>query len=253
MKSMQLFITSLRNELLSILLLLVIWSVAALFYPAFIIPSPLTVFSEFGSFFTASFLQQLGLTMMRVLIGFFLSYILGTGLGLLAVSKKLENSMTAMMMALQVLPGTILGVIFVLMFGIGSVTPIVLILFLVLPTIVVNTVSGLSKRNTALEEYLATLKSSKSIFLRYSYLPALVPVFQSNFNLGFSLALKIVVLGEFIGSQDGLGYLLNHARLIFNMKEVFFYLIIILSITLLVQAIQSLFFSLTCKRYLFAE
>jgi ABC-type nitrate/sulfonate/bicarbonate transport system permease component len=37
-----------------------------------------------------------------------------------------------------------------------------------------------------------------------------------------SMAVKVVVLGEFIGSQDGLGYLLNHARIVFDMKEVFF-------------------------------
>jgi len=250
---MRLFITSLRNELLSILLLLLIWGMASLFYPAFIIPSPLAVFSAFGSFWTDTFLQDLGLTLYRVMIGFILSFAAGTVLGILAVIKKWDDPLTAMMMALQVLPGTILGVIFVLMFGIGSAAPILLILFLVLPTIVVNTIKGLSKRNLALEEYLTTLKSRKSILLRYSFLPALVPVFQSNTSLGFSLALKIVVLGEFIGSQDGLGYLLNHARIVFNMKEVFFYLIILLGITLLFQALQTIVFSLTCKRFLYSE
>ena len=129
MKTRQIFITSLKNELIGILLLCVLWSGAALVFPAYIIPSPLNVLKDFGSYLTAGFLQQLGLTLVRVLIGFSISFIVGTALGVLTVIKKWESPMNGMMMALQVLPGTILGVIFVLMFGIGSAAPIMLILF----------------------------------------------------------------------------------------------------------------------------
>jgi ABC-type nitrate/sulfonate/bicarbonate transport system permease component len=253
MKTRQIFITSLKNELIGILLLCVLWSGAALFFPAYIIPSPLNVLKDFGSYLTAGFLQQLGLTLVRVMIGFSISFVVGTALGVFTVIKKWESPMNAMMMALQVLPGTILGVIFVLMFGIGSAAPIMLILFVGLPMIVVNTMNGLAKRNIALEEYLSTLQADKSMTIRYSFLPALVPIFQSNFSLGLGLSMKVVVLGEFIGSQDGLGFLLNQARIIFDMKEVFFYLVILLLVTLIFQMIQSLFFSIGLRKYYLAE
>jgi ABC-type nitrate/sulfonate/bicarbonate transport system permease component len=253
MKTTQIFIISLKNEALSFLLLIVLWGGASLFFPVYIIPSPAAVLLELGSYLTPDFLQQFGLTLYRVLIGFSISFILGTTLGVLAVVKKWENPLNAMMLALQVLPGTILGVIFVLMFGIGSTAPILLILFLVLPMMAVNTINGLAKRSPALEEVLVTLKSKPAFIIRYSFLPALVPVFQSNLSLGLSLAMKIVVLGEFIGSQDGLGYLLNHARILFDMKAVFFYLVVLLGITLIFQALQSLFFATTLKRYYLAE
>ena len=253
MKTTQLFITSLKNELISVLLLIALWGGASLFFPAYIIPTPTAVLSAIGTYLTPDFMQQCGLTLYRVLIGFSVSFLLGTTLGVITVVKKWENPIQTLMMALQVLPGVILGVIFVLMFGIGSTAPILLILCVVLPTVVINTINGLSKRNRALEEVLLSLKSKPAFILRYSFLPALVPVFQSNLSLGLSLAMKVVVLGEFVGSQDGLGYLLNNARIFFDMKAVFFYVLVLLGVTLIFQALQSLVFATTFKRYYYAE
>ena len=85
------------------------------------------------------------------------------------------------------------------------------------------------------------------------YLPALIPVLQSNLSLGMSLAVKVVVLGEFIGAQDGLGYLLNRARITLNMQEVFLYMVILLVFTLVFQAAQSLIFSLFLEKYFYPE
>jgi ABC-type nitrate/sulfonate/bicarbonate transport system permease component len=63
----------------------------------------------------------------------------------------------------------------------------------------------------------------------------------------------VVVLGEFIGAQNGLGYLLNRARITFDMQEVFFYLLVLLSFTLVFQAAQSAFFSLFLQKYFYPE
>jgi ABC-type nitrate/sulfonate/bicarbonate transport system permease component len=139
------------------------------------------------------------------------------------------------------------------MCGIGNATPILLITLLVLPTLAVNTLNGLQKRNEKLEEYLISIRSRKSAIFSNVYLPILVPVLQSNLSLGMGLAAKVVVLGEFIGAQDGLGYLLNNARIFINMKEVFFYLLILLVFSLLFQAVQSILFSLFFSKYTYAE
>jgi ABC-type nitrate/sulfonate/bicarbonate transport system permease component len=59
-------------------------------------------------------------------------------------------------------------------------------------------------------------------------------------------------MGEFIGSQDGLGYLLNVARNTFNMKEVFFYLAALLVFTLLYQSVLSLLSTTLFRKYYYA-
>ena len=76
--------------------------------------------------------------------------------------------------------------------------------------------SGIS----SLEQYLLSAGGSRRHLVRHLYLPALIPTFQSNLSLGFGLSLKVVILGEFIGAQEGLGYLLNVAAIHFDMKAV---------------------------------
>lgn len=253
MKTTRLFITSLRNEAVGFLLIVVLWGVASLFYPPYIIPSPLAVVTSISTYLPQDFSHHLWLTAFRTLTGFLLAFCAGTLIGTLAFLLGWTKPVNSLMVALQVLPGTILGVIFLLMFGIGSLTPILLVAFLTLPTLAINTVNGLSKRNVALEQYLTSIKSSRWGIVRYVYLPTLVPVIQSNLSVGMSLAVKVVVLGEFIGSQDGLGYLLNNARIFFNMKEVFFYLLVLLLFTLVFQALQSFLFSTLLKKYYYPE
>jgi NitT/TauT family transport system permease protein len=253
MKSSRAFITSLRNEAAGFGLIVAAWAVAALFYPAYVIPSPWTVLTTTAAFLPEDFWGQLAVTLYRVLAGFGLSLVAGTALGTWAYARKWSGALNATMLALQVLPGTVLGVIFLLMFGLGSATPILLITLLSLPTLAINTVNGLAKKNPALEQYLAALHSRPGFVLRTVYLPALVPVLQSNLSLGMGLAVKVVVLGEFIGAQDGLGYLLNRARITLAMPEVFFYLVVLLTITLVFQALQSAFFSFFLQKYFYPE
>lgn len=253
MKPSRIFISSLLNETIGILLITVVWGGASLFYPPYIIPSPAAVVTGISTILPVDFAHHLWITAYRVAAGFLISFGVGTLSGMLAAIMKLNKPMNSLMVALQVVPGTILGVIFLLMFGIGSSTPILLVAVLTLPTLAINTVNGLAKRNLAQEEYLKTLKGSRWQMIRYSFIPSLIPVVQSNLSLGMSMAVKVVIFGEFIGSQDGLGYLLNHARIIFNMKEVFFYLLVLMVFTLMFQALQSTIFSIFLRKYYYSE
>jgi NitT/TauT family transport system permease protein len=253
MTGTKIFITSLRNEGIAFLLFLGMWSLVSVFYPVYIIPSPLAVASGFPDFLPDAFIHHLIVTGGRIGLGFGISFILGSLIGILAFAKKWEAPVNALMSAVNILPGMILGVIFLLMFGIGSQTPIVLVIFLTLPTLTINTVSNLSRRDPALEQYLVSMGAHRVHFLRFLYLPALVPTLLSNLSLGMGLAIKVVLMGEFIGSQDGLGYLLNVARIYFNMKEVFFYLALLLIFTLVYQGILTLLAKTLLKKYFYAD
>lgn len=252
MTNTRIFITSLRNELIAFCLFVGGWSLAAVFYPVYIIPSPMAVAASYPAYLPLDFPHHLAVTGLRVGIGFGISFLVGSLIGSLAFARQWAASVNAFMSALNVLPGMVLGVIFLLVFGIGNQTPIALVTFLTLPTLTINTVNGLAKRDTQLEQYLTSIGAQKGHFLTYLYLPALVPTLVSNLSLGLGLAIKVVLMGEFIGSQDGLGYLLNTARLTFNMKEVFFYLVVLLLVTLIFQAGLSLLSNTVLRKYFYA-
>jgi NitT/TauT family transport system permease protein len=240
-----------RNNLVGLALLLAAWFVLSLFFPSYILPSPGQVLRAIPTFLNADFASHLGLTLQRVLIGFVLAFGFGSALGILAFILHLTEHLNSFMVALQVIPGTILGIILLLVFGVGSWTPIALVALLTLPTVAINTANALAKRDLSLEQYLLSTGASRRSLVRYLYLPALIPTIQSNLSLGFALGLKVVVLGEYIGSQDGLGYLLNVAAIRFDMQAVLAYLCVVLVISALFEIGQSLFFSLFLTKYFY--
>ena len=247
------FTTPLGSECLSLVILLAVWSVLTLAYPAYILPSPWVVLIDLPTYLSTNFWHHAGATLYRTLAGFMIALAFGTLIGVIAHAWKKAQLMNSLMLALQVMPGTVLGVIFLLLFGAGHTATILLVAFLTMPMLAINTVHGLSKRNLKLQEYLLSIHAGRLAFFQYVDLPALIPVFRSNLSAGFGLAVKIVVMGEFIGSQDGIGFLLNQARLILDMKGVFFYLVFLLIFTLIFQAIHAAVFNRFFQKYEFPE
>lgn len=247
------FFTAVRNNVVGLAILVGIWFVLALFFPDYILPSPGAVLAATPSFLNGALLQHLGVTLVRVAAGFTLAFGLGSALGILAFTLRLTVPLNSFMVALQVIPGAILGVILLLLLGIGSWVPIALVALLTLPTVAINTANALTKRSIALEHYLLSAGGTRRHLVKHLYVPALIPTFQSNLSLGFGLALKVVILGEFIGAQDGVGYLLNVAAIHFDMKTVLFYLAVILLLSALFEIAQNFGFSVFLKKYFYPD
>ena len=247
------FFTAIRNNLFALVLFLVVWAAASLFFPPYIVPSPLAVLRETPVYFQPAMLHHLVVTLYRISVGFIIAVCGGTLLAIIAAPLRKTAQLTTLMSLFEVLPGMIVGIIFLLIFGLGHGVPIGLVAFLTLPAIAINTSGGLAKKNRLLEDYLRSIGGTRRHMLRNIYLPVLVPTLQSNLTMGFSHALKIVILGEFIGSQDGIGYLLNVAKIYFNMNAVFFHLSIVLLLMLVFQVVQQLLFLLFLGKYFYAE
>lgn len=247
------FFISIRTSAIAFGLFLAVWSLGALFVPAYVIPSPLAVIRTAADYCTAEFRHHFFITLFRVGIGFLGAFALGSVLGIFIALVKKADAITTFLILFQVIPGTILGVIFLLVFGIGNWVPILLVGVLILPVISINTANSLLKRNLLLEQYLRSIGSKRSHLLQHSYLPVLVTTLQSNLTVGFGLSLKVVILGEFIGAQDGIGYLLNLSRIYFKMNQVFFYLLVILLIMGCFNLLQNLLFTVLLKHYFYAD
>ncbi|MBU2648918.1 ABC transporter permease subunit, partial [bacterium] len=247
------FFISIRNSAVAMVLFLALWALFSLFSPAYLVPSPAAVLGSTIGYLKNDFFHHLLLTLMRVLTGFVAAFLLGSTVGLISAGVKQTQSINTFLVLCQVIPGTILGIIFLLLLGIGSRVPIAMVIFLVLPIVAINTANALLKRNPLLENYLRSIGAKRAHFLTHIYLPALIPTFQSNLTIGFGLSLKVVILGEFIGSQDGIGYLLNLSRIYFKMDQVFFWLLVVVLIMGCFQILQNLLFTVFLGKYFYPE
>ncbi len=87
----------------------------------------MTVWRAAPAILDADFAAQLALTVQRVFIGFGLAFGIGSAAGILAFTLRLTEALSSAMVALQAMPGAILGVILLLIFGIGDWVPIALV------------------------------------------------------------------------------------------------------------------------------
>lgn len=250
MKNIKNFFLNIKNNIFALLIFFLIWFLLSLFFEDYIIPSPINILKEFKSLLTKDIINNINITLKRTIIGFIVSSIAGIIIGIFAYLFRINELISTTLLIFQVIPGTILGIIFLLLFGIGDKAPIALIIILTTPTIAINTSTTLIKRNQPIENLIKTYTDKKIYLIKDSFLPSLIPTFAANLPLGFGLSFKVVILGEFIATQTGLGYLLNVARIYFNMKLVFFYLLIFVLIITFSQIFFNLIFFSVFKKYL---
>lgn len=228
-----------------------VWSILSFFFDSFVLPSPLQIMGNFGSLCSVGLVDHLRITLLRVVVGFIVAFTAGTFIAIMGHALKITRWVESSMMMVQVLPGVILGVIFLLMFGQGSQVPILLIITLTTPLIAINLGAALARRNPCMEGVILTLGGTSRHFIRDLYLPMLIPAMRANASTGMAMAIKIVVLGEFIATDNGIGHLINVARIYFNMADVLFYVVIILVLILGFQLVIDAVFFLGLKKYFY--
>ncbi len=253
MKHLMLFFKPVQNSLAAFFLFMGIWFLLSLFFDPYIVPPPAAVIKNLDSLCNGVFMENLGISLGRILTGFGVSLVLGTAIGIVSFTLHITATVETLLVLFQVIPGLILGIVFLLMFGVGSAAPVCLIVTLSTPFIAINTANTLMKRNPVLEGVIRSFNGGFFHLLTDLYLPSLVPALKTNATQGLVMALKIVLLGEFIASDNGIGYLLNAAKIYFNMEAVFFYLLVVLLLMLCFQVVLNSLFVIFFQKYLYPD
>ncbi len=250
---MQTLFKSVRGTLTAFILFLLIWGGFSCCFDAYVIPSPLKIIASSNRLLDRAFFDHAAISLMRITMGFGIAFGLGSGMGIFSAAMKVSSAVETFLLLFQVIPGVILGLVFLLIFGVGSTAPIALIVILTTPIIAVNTANSLMKRNRVLEGVIRSFNGGFRHLLCDLYLPALIPAMKTNLTMGAVLSVKILLLGEFLASNSGIGYLLNISKIYFNMEAVFFYLLVILLGIVFFQIIVNTLFSLFFSKYLYPE
>ena len=179
--------------------------------PQYILPRPAEVWKSLVGMFTdGTVYPHLWATAYEVVIGFIIGSILGMALGYLFV--KIDVLRTALMPYLiffQTAPKIALVPLFVVWFGIGIVSKIILIITMVLFPVLSGMMLGLDSIPKEAKDLMKVLKASKwqiftKIEMQYS-LPALF----SSFKIGIIQAVIGAIVAEWMSGKVGLGYILT--------------------------------------------
>ncbi len=202
--------------LLSVAAVLLLWQVLAWWggFPAFILPSPMQVFLRFLSALAdGSLLHNAAATLLEVGLGLLLGASLATILGyLLGKSRLLERLLSPILVASQAVPIVAIAPLLVIWFGSGMISKVLICSLIVFFPVLVNTVVGVRAVPQKLRNLMRSMHATPLQTLYYLEIPAALPVFLGGLRIGATLSVIGAVVGEFVGSDRGLGFLVNVGR-----------------------------------------
>lgn len=195
--------------------------------PKFLVPAPsqvLIVLWEEREYL----LGNVWATVYETWAGFIIALVVGVGLAVpVALTKFGEQSLMPILVATQSVPKTALAPIFVVWFGFGFAPKIVVAALLAFFPIVVNMVRGLRAVDLEMVQYLRTLGASSWEIFRRLRVPSSGPYLFAAMKVSVSLATVGAIVGEFIGADQGLGYVILRAINNFDTTMMFAALIVV--------------------------
>jgi NitT/TauT family transport system permease protein len=160
-----------------------------------------------GGFFT-----HVWATTVETVAGFVLGVIGGVALGIaLGLTRRLRQILMPYLLMIYGIPRPALAPIFVLWFGIGLFSKVMLIISLVYFVLLMYVMVGMQAINPTLLRFAETTGASRSQTVSKIMIPSVMPYIFAGMKLGIGLAIVGAVVGEIIASRVGLGYYIYQA------------------------------------------
>jgi NitT/TauT family transport system permease protein len=183
-------------------------------YPPFILPAPEEVAARFVTAWSDGTMTPHALaTLTEILLGFAVGATLAVVVGyLLARSTLAERLLSPYLVAAQATPILAIAPLLVLWLGTGLAPKVVICALIVFFPVAVATMVGIRSIDARLLELGRSLRASRWQVFRHLELPAALPQILGGMRVGVTLAVIGAIVGEWAGSDRGLGVLVNLAR-----------------------------------------
>jgi NitT/TauT family transport system permease protein len=225
------------------LLFLLVWEMSARFHliDAFIFSSPTRVCRMFASM-TAdhSIFIHMGATLTETLLSFLFVFLFSLLTAILLwLFRSLSKVLEPYLVVLNSLPKSALAPLLIVWLGANMKTIIVAGMSVAVFGSILTIYTGFSEVDPEKIKLIYTLGGNRRDVLRKVVLPGSIPIFINTMKVNIGLCLVGVVIGEFIGSRQGLGYLIIYGSQVFQLDMVLMSIVILcLMAMLLYQAIN---------------
>ena len=194
--------------------MLAAWQLSIVLFsiPDFILPGPIAVIE--------SFVGNLGLvwphflvTTFEMLLGLFLATVFAVAVSILMVwSRPVEKTLLPLLVFFQTTPKLAVAPLFIVWFGFGYAPKVIIAFWLAYFPIVIATMTGLKDVEPALIDLTKSMSASTLQTFIKVRLPSSLPHFFAGLKLGGVVAILGAIVGEFVGANEGLGYLITMAQ-----------------------------------------
>ncbi|MGE0798993.1 MAG: ABC transporter permease [Lautropia sp.] len=205
---------------------------------AFFFGEPLVIFSRIWNWFfvSADIYRHLWITLIETVLAFAIGTVAGLALGLwLALSPVAAAIVDPYIKALNAMPRVILAPIFAVWFGLGIASKVALGFTLVFFIVFFNVYQGVREVSPVILANARMLGASRRQLLRSVYLPSATSWVFSSLHTSVGLAFVGAVVGEYLGSAAGVGYLILQAEGSFDINTVMAGILVLTGFALLLD------------------
>jgi len=231
-------------QALLLVAVLLIWHVAALDRQvAFFFGQPLEVAQIIWGWFVTQgdIYRHLGVTLAETLLAFVIGTIAGLGFGLwLGLSRSASAVLDPYIKAMNSMPRVILAPIFGMWFGLGIWSKVALAVTLVFFIVFFNVYQGVREVSSTLLDNARMLGANRQQLLRHVYIPSATSWVFSSLHTSVGLAFVGAVVGEYLGSASGVGYLILQAEGTLDINTVFAGIVVLTIFALVLDGLVTL-------------
>ncbi|ARP79806.1 hypothetical protein CAL12_02490 [Bordetella genomosp. 8] len=177
-------------------------------------------------------------TLGQAAAGLLLSLVVGIPIGLLFASNRyIERVLEPFFLGLYSIPRIALAPLFILWFGIGPASKVVMAFSMVVFVVILNTYEGMRGIDRELIDMMRAMRASRAYILRKVVLPGIVPWIFASVRVGVGLALIGSVVGELLGANRGLGWYVEHAASRIDVIGVFTGLVVLMVVGMMLNEV----------------
>lgn len=232
-----------RVLIVSLVVVLLWWLLVAITQvPSFILPSPEKVFSRLWQLTDVLYPHFL-VTLIEIVFGVLLGVSAGLIFAILMVFfKPVRLWLLPVLLFSQAIPVFAIAPILVLWFGYGIVSKVIMAAVIIFFPILMTSFDGLRQSSRDYIELAQSMQANRLSILFRIQLPAALPVMASGIRMAMVVAPIGAIIGEWVGSSQGLGYFMLYANARMQVADMFaaLFLLCLLSILLYYLADQSL-------------
>ncbi|WP_322063150.1 ABC transporter permease [Paraburkholderia sp. J63] len=229
------------GSLLLFVLFLIVWQwgPTALGIPEFVLPRLSSTFSEaLRMFETENLMMHAGVTALEVIAGFVLGSALGVTIGvMLGLSPTTETVLSPYILALQIAPKVAFAPLFVMWMGYTVYPKIVVAILIVFFPVMINVLGAVRTVDPDMVNLVRAMCGSRWQVFRLVEFPSAMQALFAGLRIASTLAVIGVTVGELVGGDKGLGYLLVYGEGQGNTAMVFVSIVALTLIGVLAYAV----------------
>ncbi|HEY3291799.1 MAG TPA: ABC transporter permease [Anaerolineae bacterium] len=199
---------------LTLFAFLVFWQVLSFGYPAFILPGPVSVAQTLvAKVLDGTLLMHTAITLSEAIPGLILGAVFGFATGYpIAKSHVVDRLLSPFIVASQGIPFIAIAPLLLIWFGNGPGAKIFLCAIVVFFPITINVVVGIRSISPLLRDLFRSINATHWETFRKLELPAALPLILAGLRVGGTLSMIGALAAEFLGTDKGLGFVINQGR-----------------------------------------